>query len=147
MMVLPPLVRLASNAPEPLNIGGFQITVLASTRETGSYELFRIAGPEGTGPGPHYHPWDESFLVLSGTVYCGINEEKTLVTAGALIHVPGGTTHWFKFAEGGGEFFSITSHGQASEMFAAFDKGVNWQNPDRAALTALAASYGQVVVS
>jgi cupin superfamily acireductone dioxygenase involved in methionine salvage len=76
-----------------------------------------------------------------------MNEEKTLATAGTLIHVPGGTTHWFKFAEGGGEFFSITSHGHASQMFTAFNKGVNWENPDREALIALAASYGQVVVA
>ncbi|HIG40342.1 MAG TPA: cupin domain-containing protein [Gammaproteobacteria bacterium] len=142
-----PIIQPADNAPEPLNIGGFQITVLASTKQTGGYELFRITGPEGTGPGPHYHPWDESFFVLSGTVYCGMNEEKTLATAGTLIHVPGGTTHWFKFAEGGGEFFSITSHGHASQMFTAFNKGVNWENPDREALIALAASYGQVVVA
>ena len=107
--------------------------------------MFRIAGPEGTGPGPHHHPWDESFYVLSGEVYCGVNDLETLATAGTLIHVPGGATHWFKFAKGGGEFFSVTSHGNASEMFTAFDKGVNWENPDRTGLITLAASYGQIV--
>ena len=140
-----PLIQPANIAAKPLNIGGFQITVLASTEDTGGYELFRIVGPEGTGPGPHHHHWDESFYVLSGEVYCGVNEVETLATVGTLIHVPGGTTHWFKFAKGGGEFFSITSNGNASKMFTAFDKGVNWANPDRTGLIALAASYGQVV--
>ena len=50
-----PLIQPASSASKHLNVGGFQITVLASTEETGGYELFRIAGPEGTGPGPHHH--------------------------------------------------------------------------------------------
>jgi quercetin dioxygenase-like cupin family protein len=141
-----PLIKTAKSAARPLNVGGFQITVLASTEETGGYELFQIVGPEGTGPGPHHHHWDESFYVVSGAVYCGVNEAETLATVGTLIHVPGGTTHWFKFAKGGGEFLSVTSHGNASKMFAAFDKGVNWENPDRKELIALAESYGQVVL-
>jgi quercetin dioxygenase-like cupin family protein len=140
-----PLIQSAQQAPEPLEVGGFRITVLASTEQTGGYELFRIIGPEGTGPGPHYHPWDESFFVLSGQVHCGVNHEETLALPGALIHVPGGSTHWFRFGKGGGEFFSITSQGNASKMFRAFSAGVNWSDPDREALIALAASYGQIV--
>lgn len=140
------LIQSKQQAARPLDIGGFQITVLASTEQTDGYELFRIAGPEGTGPGPHHHFWDESFFVLSGAVHCGVDGVETLATTGTLIHVPGGSTHWFRFAEGGGEFFSITSQGNASKMFQAFGKGINWVSPDRQALMTLAASYGQVVV-
>jgi quercetin dioxygenase-like cupin family protein len=140
-----PLMLPAEERAPALNVGGFQITVLASTEQTGDYELFHIRGPEGTGPGPHHHPWSESFYVLSGAVRCGVGEDETLATAGTLIHVPGNTSHWFKFEPGGGEFFSMTSRGNAAAMFAAFDKGVNWENPDREALIALAGSYGQVV--
>ena len=139
------LIQSAQQAARPLDVGGFQITVLAAAEQTGGYELFRIAGPGGTGPGPHHHAWDESFFVLSGTVHCGVDGVETLASTGALIHVPGGCTHWFKFAEGGGEFFSVTSHGNASKMFQAFDKGINWADPDRQALVSLAACYGQTV--
>lgn len=139
------LIQSAAQAGRPLDIGGFQITVLASTEQTGGYELFRITGPEGTGPGPHHHPWDESFFVLSGAVHCGVDDVDTLATIGTLIHVPGGHSHWFRFSEGGGEFFSITSRGNASKMFEAFDQGINWADPNRLALMQLAASYGQIV--
>jgi len=44
------------------------------------------------------------------------------------------------FGEGGGEFFSITSRGNASKMFEAFEQGINWADPDRQALMQLAAS-------
>lgn len=145
--MIKPLIQSPQEAPEPLDVGGFKITVLASVDETGGYELFRISGPEGTGPGPHHHAWDETFFVLSGAVNCGVDGIDTLATSGTLIHVPGGTTHWFKFASGGGEFFSITSAGNASKMFEAFHKGINWADPDRRALVALAASYGQTVVA
>lgn len=141
-----PILQGPPPASRALQVGGFQITVLASSAQTGGYELFRIAGPAGTGPGPHHHPWDESFFVLSGSVHCGVGQEQVLATAGSLVHVPGGHTHWFRFAEGGGEFFSITSRGNAARMFEAFDKGIHWASPDRAALVALAASYGQVVL-
>jgi quercetin dioxygenase-like cupin family protein len=142
-----PIIQGMEQTARPFDVGGFKITVLASTEQTDGYELFRIAGPEGTGPGPHHHDWDESFFVLSGAVHCGVDGTETLATSGALIHVPGGCTHWFRFAEGGGEFFSITSRGNASKMFEAFDKGINWADPDRGALIALAASYGQTVVT
>lgn len=108
-----PLIQSAEQAPKPLNVGGFKITVLASGEQTGGYELFRIVGSEGTGPGPHHHDWDESFFVLDGAVHCGVADAETLATAGTLIHVPGGCTHWFRFAQGGGTFFSITSGGNA----------------------------------
>ncbi len=140
------LIQSTEQAPPPLDIGGFQITVLASTEQTGgAYELFRIAGPAGTGPGPHHHFWDESFFVIGGTVRCGVADRETLATPGTLIHVPSGVTHWFKFAEGGGQFFSVTSQGNASKMFEAFARGVNWAHPDRDALVELAARYGQMV--
>ena len=141
----PHIVVSPERAPQPLEVGGFQITVLASSEQTGGYEMFRMRGPAGAGPGPHHHPWDESFFVLAGAVHIGVGDEQTLATAGTLVHVPGGSTHWFRFAEGGGEFFAITSHGNAARMFEAFDRGVNWAEPDRRALAALAASYGQIV--
>ena len=142
-----PLIQSVQEAARPLDVGGFKITVLASSEQTEGYELFRIAGPEGTGPGPHHHAWDESFFVLSGAVHCGVEDVETLATTGTVIHVPGGCTHWFRFAKGGGEFFSVTSRGNASKMFEAFDKGINWADPDRSALVSLAASYGQTVVA
>jgi hypothetical protein len=59
------LIQSAQEAARALDVGGFKITVLASTEQTGGYELFRIAGPAGTGPGPHHHNWDESFSITS----------------------------------------------------------------------------------
>jgi hypothetical protein len=47
--------------PAPLNVVGEQITVLAPGSRTAGYEIFRQEGPEGSGPPPHCHPWDESF--------------------------------------------------------------------------------------
>jgi quercetin dioxygenase-like cupin family protein len=130
----------------PLNVGGFMINILASAEATKGFEIFHMAGAEGKGPGPHFHPWDESFYVLKGEVNCGVGETETLAHEGDFIFVPANTTHWFKFTALGGEMISITSHGNASKMFMAFDQGINWQSTEKSDLVKLAAEYGQTVL-
>lgn len=144
-MPLPRLVAESERA-EALDVGGFMINVLASTEDTGSNEFFYQYGPEGKGPGPHFHPWDESFYVLQGELHCGVGELASVAKPGTLIHVPGGTTHWFRFGPGGGALLAITSKGNASRMFTDFDRGIDWESPDRSALVALAAQHGQTIL-
>src|SRR5215475_10040018 len=93
-----------------LKMVGEELTILASAAQTGSYEIFRQAGPEGSGPPPHRHDWDEAFYVMRGEVAFGVDDQQELVArAGTLVHVPGGSTHWFRFGPGGGEMISVTS--------------------------------------
>jgi hypothetical protein len=56
-----PFVVSRQDRTQPLNVVGEHITVLASAAQPGSYEIFFQAGPEGSGPPPHNHPWDEAF--------------------------------------------------------------------------------------
>ncbi len=92
-----PLVITPSNAPQPLNVVGEKITVLASSEQTDGYEIFLQQGAAGSGPPPHCHDWDESFYVVKGEIEFGIAAERALATAGTLVHVPRGTMHWFRF--------------------------------------------------
>jgi hypothetical protein len=50
-----------------------------------------------------------------------------------------------RFAVDAGELFALTSRGNASAMFRAFDKGINRVDSDRSALVARAATYGQTI--
>lgn len=143
----PPKIVSPTQRPAALNVGGFMINVLASTDETGGNELFYQHGPEGKGPGPHFHAWDESFYVLQGELHCGVGELESVSGPGTLIHVPGGTVHWFRFGPGGGALLAVTSRGNASRMFTDFDKGIAWDSPDRSALIALAAKHGQTILT
>ena len=80
-----PFVTTLENAPRPLNVVGEHITVLASGAQTGSYEVFRQAGPEGSGPPPHRHPWDESFYVTRGEIAFGIDERETVAVRAVVL--------------------------------------------------------------
>ena len=51
-----PVVMTPKDRPRGLNVVGEQITVLADGAATGSYEIFRQAGPEGSGPPPTATP-------------------------------------------------------------------------------------------
>ena len=139
------LVVTATTSPRPLNVVGEQITVLASGAQTGSYEIFHQAGPEGSGPPPHSHPWDEAFYVVKGEIAFGVGEKELIAQPGTLVHLPAGTTHWFRFGKGGGEMVSMTSREGASHMFTDFDREVSPENPDVGKLIELGRPYGLAV--
>ena len=131
----------------PLNVVGEQIRVLASAAQTGSYEVFHQGGPEGSGPPPHSHPWDEAFFVIKGEVAFGVGERELVAHAGAFVHLPAGTTHWFRFGKGGGEMVSLTSREGASHMFEDFDREVSPEAPDIDRLVELGRPYGLAVAT
>jgi quercetin dioxygenase-like cupin family protein len=138
-----PLVVSPDQAPAALKMVGEQITVLASAEQTGSYEIFRQNGPEGSGPPPHSHPWDEAFYVTEGQVHFGVGDDQDLIAkTGTLVHLPGGTTHWFRFGPGGGEMISITPRAGASAFFTQVDAEVSSTNPDLGTLIGVATAHG-----
>ena len=137
-----PFVVTADQASRPLNVVGEKITVLASAAQTGGYEIFLQVGPEGSGPPPHNHPWDESFYVIKGEIAFGIGDSEMVASTGTLVHLPAGTTHWFRFGKGGGEMLSVTSRESASRMFTDFDREISPERPDVSKLAEIGARYG-----
>jgi quercetin dioxygenase-like cupin family protein len=139
-----PIIRDPGSYPPPLNVVGELITVLASGASTGSYELFIQEGEEGSGPEPHYHPWDESFFVIRGEINFNVDSDTPrLAKTGTLVHVPAGITHWFRWCAGGGAMLSITSREAASRMFEDIDAAsIGGQRPSREKMNEICGRYG-----
>jgi len=137
-----PFVATADRASPALDVVGEKITVLASGVQTGGYEIFLQAGPEGSGPPPHNHPWDESFYVIKGEITFGFAEREMVASPGTLVHLPAGTTHWFRFGRGGGEMLSMTSREAASQLFADLDREIAPDKPDLGKLIEVAGRHG-----
>ena len=131
--------------PRPLNVVGEHITVLASGAATGGCEIFLQEGPEGSGPVPHSHPWDESFFVIRGEVDFSIDGADQMALPGTLVHLPAGTLHAFRFRQGGAAMVSITSRLGASSMFAEMDREIAPDRPDVETLLAIAMRHGLTV--
>jgi quercetin dioxygenase-like cupin family protein len=146
-MAAKPFVVTPEDYAHPLNIVGEHVTVLASGEATDSYEIFLQRGPEGSGPPPHSHPWDESFFVIQGQIDFGIGDQSTTAVAGTLVHLPAETEHWFRFGKGGGEMVSMTSRLGASKMFTDMAREIDPVNPDLGKLIEVCAPHGLQVTA
>jgi hypothetical protein len=65
---------------------------------------------------------------------------------GTLVHLPAGTTHWFRFGKGGGEMLSMTLRGGASRLFADLDREISPDKPDLGKLIEVGRRHGLAVV-
>lgn len=137
-----PTIVFPKDYPRALQVVGERITVLASGAATGAQEFFLQEGPEGSGPPPHSHPWDEAFYVVKGEVAFGVGPDELVAGAGTMVHLPAGTTHWFRFGRGGGQMVSITNQGRASQMFATIDRDIAPDMPDFPKLVGIAMQHG-----
>jgi len=129
-MTTRPFIVSPADYADSLDIVGEHVTVLASGEQTGGYEVFFQRGPEGSGPPPHSHTWDESFFVVKGEIAFGIDAEESSAIPGTLVHIPAGTPHWFRFGPGGGEMISMTSRLGASRMFNEMAREIGPESPD-----------------
>jgi len=105
----------------PRKVFGEEITILADHTQTGSYEIYVHDAPEGVGPPPHSHPWDEVFYVIEGKVDFDCGDVAKTVQSGGLVHVPAGTVHTFRYASPA-RVLGITSGNGAAAMFTAIDR-------------------------
>jgi quercetin dioxygenase-like cupin family protein len=96
-MTAQPSVVSPQDRTRSLSVVGEHTTALASAAQTGSYEIFYQAGPEGSGPRPHSHAWDEAFYVMRGEVAFGAGDRESLAAMSTLVQGPDGTTHWFRY--------------------------------------------------
>jgi quercetin dioxygenase-like cupin family protein len=135
------VVTTPKDRPAALKIVGEEITVLAAGAKTESYEIFFHAGPEGSGPPPHSHPWDEAFYILRGPVAFMLDGVDHIAESGTLVSVAGGTPHAFRYLDGGGEMLGLTSRPGAAEMFTEMDRDLAPEAPDLAVLVAIAAAH------
>ena len=142
-----PLVVTPQDRPRPLDVVGEHVTVLASGAQTQSYEIFLQAGPDGSGPPPHSHPWDEAFFVVRGEIAFGIDGSETAAGPGTFVQVPRGATHWFRFGAGGGEMLSVTSCAGASKFFTDLDANIASDAPDLGRLIEIANAHAVSVAA
>ena len=70
-------------------------------RHGSSVSFFIVDGREGDGPGPHTHPYDETFVVLEGSATFTVDGRDVEAGAGTVVVVPAGAVHGFTIGAGG----------------------------------------------
>ena len=88
-----------SGERKPLTVLGMPLTMLCEATETGgAWSLFEEQVPQGMGPPPHRHDWDEAYYILEGEVDFHIDGAAVKSSAGDFNYLPRGTVHGFKGA-------------------------------------------------
>ena len=132
---------------QPLNVVGEQLTVLASGAQSGSYEIFRQVGPEGSGPPPHTHPWDETFYVINGEITFHVDGREEVALPGHARAFSGGDRPRVRFGDGGGEMLSMTSREAASHLFTELDREIPPEHLDLAKLIEISVRHGMEILA
>lgn len=75
--------------------------MLVSGADTaGRYCLIDMLIPDGGGPAPHRHDFEEMFTILEGALEITFRGERRTVTAGATVNVPANALHAFRNTSG-----------------------------------------------
>jgi quercetin dioxygenase-like cupin family protein len=106
----------------PFRVLGEAVSVLASVERTTSFEVFLQEGPEGAGPPPHTHAWDEAYYVIEGAMDMLAGDRTQAIGQGEFIFIPGGTPHGFRIKTARMRALSFNSQGGASAFFRDIDR-------------------------
>jgi hypothetical protein len=85
--------------------------------------------------------------VVSGNIAFGVGDKDMIAEPGTLVHLPAGTTHWFRFGKGGGEMISMTSREAASHFFTDVHRAISPEAPDIPMLVEVASRHRLTVAA
>jgi len=100
---------------------GDTYTILLTGKDTdGRYCLIDMHVPSGGGPPPHRHDFEETFIVVDGEVEFTFRDQKTVVHAGATVHIPANAPHAFRnVSKGAARLLCLCSPAGVEEFFLA----------------------------
>jgi quercetin dioxygenase-like cupin family protein len=84
-----------------ISLAGDNYTVLLSGKQTeGRYCLIDMLVPDGGGPPPHRHDFEEMFTLLGGELEFTFRGETRTVKAPSTVNIPANAPHQFKNKSG-----------------------------------------------
>ncbi len=84
-----------------VSVVGDTYSILVSGAQTaGRYCLIDMLVPDGSGPPPHRHDFEEMFTLLDGELEFTFRGETQTVRAGSTVNIPANAPHVFKNKSG-----------------------------------------------
>ena len=81
-------------------VGNTYAMLITGEQTNGRYCLIDMRVPDGGGPPPHRHDFEEMFTILEGEIEFTFRGEKHTVRAGSTINIPANAPHNFRNASG-----------------------------------------------
>ena len=82
-------------------VGDIYSILVSGAQTAGRYCLIDMIVPDGGGPPPHRHDYEEMFTLLEGELEFTFRGETTIVRAGSTVNIPANAPHAFKNVSGG----------------------------------------------
>ncbi|MET8525466.1 cupin domain-containing protein [Micromonospora sp. NPDC005172] len=84
-----------------ISLAGNTYAMLITGEQTsGAYCLIEMRVPDGGGPPPHRHDFEEMFTVLEGEIEFTFRGEKHAAGAGSTVNIPANAPHNFRNVSG-----------------------------------------------
>ncbi|MEU8181718.1 cupin domain-containing protein [Micromonospora sp. NPDC049047] len=84
-----------------ISLAGGTYAILVTGQQTnGQYCLIDMRVPDGGGPPPHRHDFEEMFTILEGEIEFTFRDEKRSVRAGSTVNIPANAPHNFRNVSG-----------------------------------------------
>ncbi|MEV6632566.1 cupin domain-containing protein [Actinoplanes sp. NPDC051470] len=81
-------------------VGNTYALLITGEQTGGRYCLIDMRVPDGGGPPPHRHDFEEMFTVLEGEIEFTFRGEKHTVRAGSTVNIPANAPHFFRNVSG-----------------------------------------------
>ena len=81
-------------------VGNTYAMLITGEQTDGRYCLIDMRVPDGGGPPPHRHDFEEMFTILEGEIEFTFRGEKHAVQAGSTINIPANAPHFFRNTSG-----------------------------------------------
>lgn len=76
-------------------VGDTYTITIAGAQTAGHFCVIDMHIPPGGGPPPHRHDFEETFILLEGTMEATFRGKKLTVNGGETLHVPSNAPHQF----------------------------------------------------
>ncbi|MEU7873117.1 cupin domain-containing protein [Dactylosporangium sp. NPDC049140] len=81
-------------------VGNTYAMLITGAQTNGQYCLIDMRVPDGGGPPPHRHDFEEMFTILEGEIEFTFRGEKHTARAGTTVNVPANAPHNFRNVSG-----------------------------------------------
>ncbi|GAA2514055.1 cupin domain-containing protein [Winogradskya humida] len=81
-------------------VGDTYAMLVTGEQTNGQYCLIEMRVPDGGGPPPHRHDFEEMFTILEGEIEFTFRGEKHVVPAGSTVNIPANAPHNFRNVSG-----------------------------------------------
>jgi hypothetical protein len=101
-----------------------------------AFEVFDNQAPEGSGPPPHTHPWEEAYVLLEGELMILRGAAEFVLRPGQAVHIPAMMLHCYRVLTSTAHLVTVTSPAGASGLFVDLDSTVEGPDDLRGIMTA-----------